>query len=94
MAGGHGAKMHFHGMSKDLLKKWKIPIMLGVTCQALLLWGGYEAYHFNYNWNVHKYAGFQETRHRGLKPPYETNYQPGVVQEYKVDWNSFREDVN
>jgi len=51
-----GAKMHFHGVAKDLFLKWKKPIFLGVAAELLMVWGIYEAYHFNYHMNKNKYA--------------------------------------
>ena len=54
MAGG--AKMHFHGLSRDLLTKWKKPIIIGLAAEITLIWGIYEAYYFNYHMNKNKYA--------------------------------------
>ncbi|KAL9643404.1 hypothetical protein ABK040_010019 [Willaertia magna] len=90
MAGS--TKMHFHGVDMGLLKKWKIPIAIAGTAKLLLLFGAYEAYHFNYNMHNNRYQEFMSHRAKGLKPPYEVDYQKG--KEYKIDWNSFREDVN
>ncbi|KAG2378424.1 hypothetical protein C9374_006229 [Naegleria lovaniensis] len=88
-----GTKMHFHGVSRDLLTKWKKPIIIGLAAEITLMWGIYEAYYFNYNMNKNKYASYLENRHRGLKPPYEVDYNTSSGSVYKVDWKSFREDV-
>jgi len=48
-------KMHFHGLSMDLMKKWKWACITGLAVQTFFLFGLYENYHFNYNMNKHKY---------------------------------------
>lgn len=90
-------KMHFHGMSRDLLVKWKLPFILGLSTFSFFMFGMMETYHFNYNANKFRYDNYHEHKFRGLQPPYMTNYSRQLYKSkdptLKIDWHSFREDV-